>query len=85
MKYIQLLFFQLCDVASADIKIFESISIKDTEDRQAEHTVDATKIMEKELKTTLINLVETLFGEGKIVKKTIINVVLYIYIMLFIL
>uniref|UniRef100_A0A1B6CIP1 Phenylalanine--tRNA ligase, mitochondrial n=1 Tax=Clastoptera arizonana TaxID=38151 RepID=A0A1B6CIP1_9HEMI len=54
---------QLSDIVDANIKIFEQKVMEDTEDKQGEHTVDSTKVMEGELKTTLTNLVKVLFGE----------------------
>ncbi|KAJ1527922.1 hypothetical protein ONE63_007856 [Megalurothrips usitatus] len=45
-----------------DLKVFEKRPDKRTDDKQAEHTVDAVRILSYQLKTTLQDLAKTLFG-----------------------
>lgn len=48
---------------SAGLKLFEPSRIETT-DKQGCHTLEAVKIMEQELKSTLIGLAQTIFGKG---------------------
>lgn len=54
---------QLETLANGHVEIFEGKGGKETEEKQAVHTIDATKIMENELKTTLVGLAQSLFGK----------------------
>ena len=45
------------------LKLFESG--KRTQDKQETHTMDATKLVEYSLKSTLLGLAKHLFGKGK--------------------
>jgi hypothetical protein len=43
--------------------VFESNGVR-TVEKQETHTLEASKIMEDELKTTLVVLAQSLFGQG---------------------
>jgi hypothetical protein len=43
--------------------VFEDEGVR-TVDKQETHTLEASKIMEDELKTTLVVLAQSLFGQG---------------------
>nr|CAD7393386.1 unnamed protein product [Timema cristinae] len=45
------------------LQVFEKSGMR-TEDKQQEHTLEATKLMETELKSTLLCLAQSLFGQG---------------------
>lgn len=47
------------------LNVFEKRCDRRTEDKQAEHTVDAVRILSHQLKTTLQDLAKALFGHGK--------------------
>lgn len=50
---------------SDGLRLFEHKGIE-TDEKQACHTLESVKIMEHELKNTLISLAQTLFGSGNI-------------------
>ncbi|KAH0552698.1 probable phenylalanine--tRNA ligase, mitochondrial [Cotesia glomerata] len=49
--------------SSESLQLFE-VKGKESEDKQAVHTLEAVKIMEHELKTVLVGLAQALFGSG---------------------
>uniref|UniRef100_A0A0K8TI82 Phenylalanine--tRNA ligase, mitochondrial n=1 Tax=Lygus hesperus TaxID=30085 RepID=A0A0K8TI82_LYGHE len=55
---------QLTDRAGSEVVIFEGRNGKETPEKQAEHSIDATKVMETELKSTLVGLAQSLFGKN---------------------
>lgn len=46
------------------LNVFEKRPDRRTDDKQAEHTVDAVRILSYQLKTTLQDLAKVLFGPG---------------------
>ncbi|KAL1116920.1 hypothetical protein AAG570_005389, partial [Ranatra chinensis] len=54
---------QLSRLAGNEVRIFETRG-EDGADKQGCHTRDATLLVEHRLKTTLVKLVQTLFGDG---------------------
>uniref|UniRef100_A0A1B6MKR8 Phenylalanine--tRNA ligase, mitochondrial n=1 Tax=Graphocephala atropunctata TaxID=36148 RepID=A0A1B6MKR8_9HEMI len=52
---------KLAELAQSEVKVFERG--EETEEKQAVHTLDATRIMEHQLKCTLVALVQALFGK----------------------
>lgn len=46
------------------LHVFEKRPDRRTDDKQAEHTVDAVRILSYQLKTTLQDLAKSLFGPG---------------------
>ncbi|BES91585.1 unnamed protein product [Nesidiocoris tenuis] len=54
---------QLSNLAGDKVTVFEGRSGKETPEKQAEHSMDATKLMESELKATLVGLAQALFGK----------------------
>jgi len=53
---------QISTMAGDSVDIFEKQS-KDNSDKQGVHTMEATKVMEHHLKTTLVELIQSLFGK----------------------
>ena len=56
--------FKNCD-NDDKIAVFENKGARTTE-KQEQHTLEATKVMESELKSTLAALAQELFGQGVI-------------------
>jgi len=48
------------------LNVFEKKPDRRTDDKQAEHTVDAVRILSYQLKTTLQDLAKALFGPGSL-------------------
>lgn len=53
--------YQIRDVYKSEVEIFDEKCAVDTEQKQAVHTCTATEIMENELKSSLLTLVQALF------------------------
>lgn len=53
--------YQIRDLCKNEVEIFDEKCTVDTEEKQAVHTCAATEVMENELKSSLITLVQTLF------------------------
>ena len=73
MKKIEIyliLFKKLFKNASNDLDIFEKNpeNVKRTLEKQKNYTLDATKIVEYDLKNTLTNLVQFIFGSCRYLK-----------------
>lgn len=61
-------------IDSTSVDIFETNSslAKRTGQKQAEHTLNASKLVEDDLKNTLTNLVQFIFGSCKLIKSSVI-------------
>lgn len=68
---------------SQSLKIFEHMGTE-SRDKQGCHTLEATKIMEHELKTVLIGLAKALFGQGVILTEKHFAIDMYTIIINFI-
>lgn len=62
LRTLQEIFHNVND--SQGLKLFEHLG-RETADKQGCHTLEAVKIMEQELKSTLIGLAQAIFGKGK--------------------
>ncbi|XP_075212387.1 phenylalanyl-tRNA synthetase, mitochondrial isoform X2 [Lycorma delicatula] len=54
---------ELIERKGSKVIIFNDDKKEETEEKQAEHTLDAVKLVEDDLKTTLLSLIYTLFGK----------------------